>query len=162
MYYYFNVISNMTSFAGCNRQSTLMWPNPAHSLPLSLGFFLHKQSLTWTVQYCAGRLNDTADRLTDLEYFISNSNVWIPILWEVTRSNSCKSLGGCKFQRHHLNLMADQTAGGSLCHHCLGYIIMTYHYCGVILHIRTVRYNTSRIVGALKIVQWSAVVSSAL
>ena len=44
-------------------------------------------------------------------------------------------------------------------HHCLGYIIMTYDYCGVIpytyrlvqRHIRTVRYNASRNVGALKV-----------
>ena len=41
--------------------------------------------------------------------------------------------------------------GGSPCHHCLGYIITTYDYCGVILHIHTVRYNTSRNVGVLKV-----------
>ena len=52
--------------------------------------------------------------------------------------------------------------GGSPCHHCLGYIIMTYDYCGVILHICTVHYNTSRNVGVLKIVQCIAFVSSAL
>ena len=39
---------------------------------------------------------------------------------------------------------------------------MTYDYCGVILHICTICYNTSRNVGALKIVQCTAVVSSAL
>ena len=46
--------------------------------------------------------------------------------------------------------------------HCLGYIILTYDYCGVILHIRTVHYNPSCNVGALKIAQYTAVVSSAL
>ena len=37
-----------------------------------------------------------------------------------------------------------------------------HHCCGVILHIRTVRCSTSRNVGALKIAQCTAVVSSAL
>ena len=43
--------------------------------------------------------------------------------------------------------------GGSPCHHCLGYSSWHNDYCGVILHIRTVRYIMSRNVGALKVAQ---------
>ena len=32
-------------------------------------------------------------------------------------------------------LRPDHWPVGSPCHHCLGYIIMTYKYCGVILHV---------------------------
>jgi len=41
---------------------------------------------------------------------------------------------------HAINLLqANLTWGGSPCHHCLGYIIMTYDYCRVI-HVPSIRH----------------------